>query len=169
MFDELIGYLLISHSQLISFGTVLKVKVRFQAFAPPLSYFESLQPNAHRKFNDPSILGILSCITGHPPAQGFEPFLAYFFLASLLFGTIVAWLQTFRAIESEPRIIQSAQQFASLVNLSRAALRYSESIARVSLIKTLADEEHVRDTPREPKDRFELLTTRNLAGLSRLS
>jgi two-component system osmolarity sensor histidine kinase EnvZ len=42
------------------------------------------------------------------------------------------------------------------VNLSRAALRYSDSIARVSLIKTLADEEHVRIAPREPKDTFEL-------------
>ena len=79
----------------------------------------------------------------------------FFFLALLLFGSIVAWLQTFRALESEPRAIQSAQQLASLVNLSRAALRYSDSIARVSLIKTLADEERVRITPREPKDRFQ--------------
>ena len=79
----------------------------------------------------------------------------FFFLALLLFGSIVAWLQTFRALESEPRAIQSAQQLASLVNLSRAALRYSDSIARVSLIKTLADEERVRITPREPKDRFD--------------
>ena len=79
----------------------------------------------------------------------------FFFLALLLFGSIIAWLQTFRALESEPRAIQSAQQLASLVNLSRAALRYSDSIARVSLIKTLADEERVRITPREPKDRFE--------------
>jgi two-component system osmolarity sensor histidine kinase EnvZ len=80
----------------------------------------------------------------------------FFFLSLLLFGSIVAWLQTFRALESEPRAIQSAQQLASLVNLSRAALRYSDSIARVSLIKTLADEERVRITPREPKDKYEL-------------
>ena len=79
----------------------------------------------------------------------------FFFLALLLFGSIVAWLQTFRALESEPRAIQSSQQLASLVNLSRAALRYSDSIARVSLIKTLADEERVRITPREPKDKFD--------------
>ncbi|MEO6015636.1 MAG: two-component sensor histidine kinase, partial [Polaromonas sp.] len=91
------------------------------------------------------------------PRRGFSLFWrTFFFLALLLFGSIVAWLQTFRALESEPRAIQSAQQLASLVNLSRAALRYSDSIARVSLIKTLADEEHVRITPREPKDRFEL-------------
>jgi two-component system, OmpR family, osmolarity sensor histidine kinase EnvZ len=80
----------------------------------------------------------------------------FFFLALLLFGSIVAWLQTFRALESEPRAVQSAQQLASLVSLTRAALRYSDSIARVSLIKTLADEERVRITPREPKDRFEM-------------
>ncbi|MEP6965598.1 MAG: HAMP domain-containing protein, partial [Polaromonas sp.] len=90
------------------------------------------------------------------PRRGFNLFWrTFFFLALLLFGSIVAWLQTFRALESEPRAIQSAQQLASLVNLSRAALRYSDSIARVSLIKTLADEEHVRIAPREPKDKFE--------------
>ena len=90
------------------------------------------------------------------PRLGFNLFWrTFFFLALLLFGSIVAWLQTFRALESEPRAIQNAQQLASMVNLSRAALRYSDSIARVSLIKTLADEEHVRITPREPKDKFE--------------
>ncbi|MHB1200733.1 MAG: sensor histidine kinase [Polaromonas sp.] len=90
------------------------------------------------------------------PRRGFSLFWrTFFFLALLLFGSIVAWLQTFRALESEPRAIQSAQQLASLVNLSRAALRYSDSIARVSLIKTLAEEEQVRISPREPNDKFE--------------
>lgn len=89
------------------------------------------------------------------PRRGINLFWrTFFFLALLLFGSIVAWLQTFRSLESEPRAIQSAQQLASLVNLSRAALRYSDSIARVSLIKTLADEERVRIAPREPKDKF---------------
>jgi len=90
------------------------------------------------------------------PRRGFSLFWrTFFFLALLLFGSIVAWLQTFRALESEPRAIQSAQQLASLVNLSRAALRYSDAIARVSLIKTLAEEEQVRISPRDPSDRFE--------------
>ncbi len=94
------------------------------------------------------------------PRRGFSLFWRTFiFLALLLFGSIVAWLQTFRALEAEPRAIQNAQQIASLVNLSRAALRYSDSIARVSLIKTLADEEHVRIAPREPKDKFEPFTS----------
>ncbi|ABE44630.1 sensor histidine kinase [Polaromonas sp. JS666] len=99
------------------------------------------------------------------PRRGFSLFWrTFFFLALLLLGSIVAWLQTFRALESEPRAIQSAQQLASMVNLSRAALRYSDSIARVSLIKTLADEERVRITPREPKDKFELFESDDELG-----
>ena len=91
------------------------------------------------------------------PRRGFNLFWrTFFFLALLLLGSIVAWLQTFRSLESEPRAVQSAQQLASLVNLSRAALRYSDAIGRVALIKTLADEERVRITMREPSDTFEL-------------
>jgi two-component system osmolarity sensor histidine kinase EnvZ len=78
----------------------------------------------------------------------------FFLLSLLLIGSIVAWLQTFRALEFEPRAVQTAQQIASLVNLSRAALAHSDSIARVSLIKTLADQEGVRIVPREPADRY---------------
>ena len=69
----------------------------------------------------------------------------------------VAWLQSFRALESEPRALQNAQQIASLVNLSRAGLRYSDAIARISLIKTLNEEEGVRISPRKASDRYVLL------------
>ena len=79
----------------------------------------------------------------------------FFLLALLLFGSILAWLQTLRALEFEPRAIQTAQQIASLVNLSRAALVHSDAIMRVSLIKTMTDQEGVRVMPREPGDRFE--------------
>ena len=100
------------------------------------------------------------------PRRGFSLFWrTFFFLALLLLGSIVAWLQTFRSLESEPRAIQGAQQLASLVNLSRAALRYSDSIARVSLIKTLAEEERVRITTREPKDTFELFEKNDLGEM----
>ena len=78
----------------------------------------------------------------------------FFLLVLLLVGCTVAWLQTFRALEYEPRAIQTAHQIASLVNLTRAALVYSDAITRVSLIKTLADQEGVRILPREPGDRF---------------
>ncbi|RZJ48423.1 MAG: HAMP domain-containing protein, partial [Acidovorax sp.] len=81
----------------------------------------------------------------------------FFLLALLLVGSILAWLQTLRALEFEPRTLHTAQQIASLVNLSRAALVHSDAIARVSLIKTMADQEGVRILPREPKDKFELL------------
>ena len=81
----------------------------------------------------------------------------FFLLALLLVGSILAWLQTLRALELEPKALQTAQQIASLVSLSRAALVHSDPIARVSLIKTLADQEGVRILPREPTDRFELL------------
>jgi two-component system osmolarity sensor histidine kinase EnvZ len=89
------------------------------------------------------------------PRLGLSLFWRTFFLLSLLLiGSIVAWLQTFRALEFEPRAVQTAQQVASLVNLSRAALAHSDAIARVSLIKTLADQERVRIVPREPTDRY---------------
>lgn len=90
------------------------------------------------------------------PRRGINLFWrTFFFLALLLFGSIVAWLQTFRTLETEPRAIQNAQQLATVVNLTRTALRYSDSIGRMSLIKTLAEEEHVRITPRQPKDTFQ--------------
>ncbi|WP_286999818.1 MULTISPECIES: sensor histidine kinase [Comamonas] len=81
----------------------------------------------------------------------------FFLLALLLLGSILAWLQTLRALEFDPRTLQTAQQIASLVNLSRAALQHSDAIARVSLIKTMADQEGVRIQPREPGDTFEVL------------
>ncbi len=83
----------------------------------------------------------------------------FFLLALLLFGSILAWLQTLRALEFEPRAIQTAQQIASLVNLSRAALVHSDAIMRVSLIKTITEKEGVRVVPREPGDRYEPFDT----------
>lgn len=83
----------------------------------------------------------------------------FFLLALLLTGSILAWLQSLRALEFEPRAIQTAQQIASLVNLSRAALIHSDAIARVSLIKTMTEEEGVRIVPREPGDTYEPFDT----------
>ncbi len=76
-------------------------------------------------------------------------------LALMLAGGIFAWVQTLRALELEPRAVQAAQQIASLVNLSRAALRYSDSINRVAVVKTMTDQESMRVLPREPGDRWE--------------
>jgi two-component system, OmpR family, osmolarity sensor histidine kinase EnvZ len=89
------------------------------------------------------------------PRVGLSLFWRTFFLLSLLLiGSIVAWLQTFRQLEFEPRAVQTAQQIASLVNLSRAALIHSDAIQRVSLVKALADQEGVRISPREPNDHY---------------
>ena len=103
----------------------------------------------------PSALETLPApLDARPPREVSLFWRTFFLLAMLLLGCIIAWLQTFRALEFEPRSLQSAQQLASLVNLSRAALVHSDSIARVSLMKTLADEERVRIAPREPSDTY---------------
>jgi two-component system osmolarity sensor histidine kinase EnvZ len=78
----------------------------------------------------------------------------FILLAILLLGSILAWLQTLRSLELEPRAVQTAQQLASLVNLSRAALIHADAIGRLSLIKTLAQEEGLRIVPKETNDRF---------------
>lgn len=79
----------------------------------------------------------------------------FFLLALLLGGGVFAWVQTFRALEFEPRAVQAAQQIASLVNLSRAALQYADGINRITVVKTMSDQEAVRVQPREPADRWQ--------------
>jgi two-component system osmolarity sensor histidine kinase EnvZ len=78
----------------------------------------------------------------------------FFYLAILLTGGIVAWVQTLRALEFEPRALQTAQQIAGLVNLSRHALSQGDNIQRVALLKGMGDEA-VRVAPQEPGDRFQ--------------
>jgi two-component system osmolarity sensor histidine kinase EnvZ len=79
----------------------------------------------------------------------------FMLLALLLGGGIFAWVQTLRALEIEPRAVQAAQEIASLVNLSRAALRYSDPIDRVAVVKTMSDQEAIKVMPREPGDTWE--------------
>ena len=76
-------------------------------------------------------------------------------LAILLAGGVFAWTQTFRALEFEPRAVQAAQQIASLVSLSRAALRSTDGINRVALVKNISSTESVKLIPREPADKWE--------------
>jgi two-component system osmolarity sensor histidine kinase EnvZ len=78
----------------------------------------------------------------------------FLYLAVLLAGSILAWQETFKVLELEPRAVQSARQIASLVNLTRAALTHADPIARVSLVKTLDDEEGLKLAPREPGDTY---------------
>jgi two-component system osmolarity sensor histidine kinase EnvZ len=90
------------------------------------------------------------------PTLGLTLFSRTFFLLALLLGAgIFAWVQTLRSLELEPRAVQAAQQVASLVNLSREALRYTDGINRVAVVKTMTDRESLRVLPREPGDRWE--------------
>ena len=84
-------------------------------------------------------------------------------LALLLVGSSLVWLQTLRVVESQPRAVQTAEQIASLVNLSRAALVHADPIARVLLLKTMAEQEDVLLQPREPADRYEPFDTSPIA------
>jgi len=79
----------------------------------------------------------------------------FFLLAVLLAGGVFAWVQTLRALEFEPRAVQSAQQISGLVNLTRAALKTADGINRVTLVKGLGSNEAIRVTPREPADVWE--------------
>lgn len=83
----------------------------------------------------------------------------FFLLALLLAGGVFAWLQTLRALELEPRAVQAAQQTAGLVNLARAALRTTDGISRVALMKSLTAQGGARVTPREPTDTWETFET----------
>ncbi len=76
-------------------------------------------------------------------------------LALLLGGGIFAWVQTLRALETEPRAMQAAQQMASLVNLARAGLRHTDAIHRVALIKTLQTQEAIAVQLREARDQWQ--------------
>ena len=78
----------------------------------------------------------------------------FFLLALLILCSSLAWLQMFRTQESEPRTLRNAHQIATVVNLTRTALMHTDAIARVSLLKTLADEEDVSILIREPGDRI---------------
>lgn len=94
-----------------------------------------------------------------PPRRSLSLFWrTFFFLAVLLLGSLVAWLLVFRTLETQPQAVQNAQQLASLVNLSRASLRYSDAIARLSLIKAMAEEEGLNIHLRQPSDRYVLLS-----------
>lgn len=75
-------------------------------------------------------------------------------LALLLIGAVMAWQQTFRALEAEPRAFEAAQQFAGLVNLSRAALANADPITRVAITKSMSLGETVQMRVAEKADRW---------------
>jgi two-component system osmolarity sensor histidine kinase EnvZ len=79
----------------------------------------------------------------------------FFLLAMLLAGGVFAWVQTFRALEAEPRATQSAKALASLVNLTRSALLQTDGINRIAMVKSMSGEDAVKITPRERNDQWQ--------------
>ncbi len=102
---------------------------------------------------------------GLVPAGGIALFWRTLSLLSVLLMICIAlWLQAFISLETAPRAIRDAQQVASLVNLSRAALRASDPIGRLLLIKTLAQEEGLRLSIRQVEDRHVAMRESLLVG-----
>ena len=80
----------------------------------------------------------------------------YTLLAVLLTGAVLAWVQTARLLDVEPRARRAAQQTAELVLLTRAALLTAGASGRAALLRNVdAEASLVRIRPREPSDRLE--------------
>ncbi len=89
----------------------------------------------------------------------------FYLLAILLAGGVFFWLQALRLLELEPRAVQAAQQTAGLVNLARASLQQADGINRITLLKSLTNQQATRVTLREPADRWEEFDTDNFSRL----
>jgi two-component system osmolarity sensor histidine kinase EnvZ len=75
----------------------------------------------------------------------------------LIVASLGAWIQSFRVFERAPRAQTIAQQVVSVVNITRAALVYSDPFVRRELLAELAANEGVRIYPLEPTDAIEPL------------
>lgn len=76
----------------------------------------------------------------------------FFWIVALILAILLAWAQSFRLFEREPRARQIAQQVVSIVNMTRSALLYSDPAFRRELLADLAENEGIRVVPREPGD-----------------
>jgi two-component system osmolarity sensor histidine kinase EnvZ len=70
----------------------------------------------------------------------------------LIVASLGAWIQSFRVFERTPRAQTIAQQVVSVVNITRAALVYSDPFVRRELLAELAANEGVRIYPLEADD-----------------
>jgi len=75
-------------------------------------------------------------------------------IAVLLVIAHLAWLQIFRVSERAPRARQVAQQIASVVNLTRAALITAQPSKRLELLDDLSQEEGIQVYSGEPGERI---------------
>jgi two-component system osmolarity sensor histidine kinase EnvZ len=75
-------------------------------------------------------------------------------LALLLAGAVLAWQYTFKLLEAEPRALESADQLAGLVKLSRVALEHTDPINRVAVISSMSGGDTVQVRVAETSDRW---------------
>jgi len=78
----------------------------------------------------------------------------------LLVVAHLTWLQIFRTSEIEPRARQAAQQIASVVNLTRAALVTAEPARRLALLTELAQREGIQVYAGDPAEAVPALPDR---------
>src|SRR5918999_3979405 len=81
-------------------------------------------------------------------------------IAGLLVVANLAWVQIFRVSERTPRARQTAQQIASVVNITRWALISADPSKRFELLSELSQTEGIQVYIAEPGDRIEALPDR---------
>ena len=86
-------------------------------------------------------------------------------IAILLVVAHFTWLWIFRASEREPRARQVAQQIASVVNLTRAALITADPAKRLELLRDLKQEEQIQVHLGHPGERVAPLPDRGFLKL----
>jgi len=91
----------------------------------------------------------------------------FFLIVLFLVVAMLAWAQSVRVFEREPRAQAIAQQIVSVVNVTRSALLYSDANVRGQLLIELADNEGLRIAPKEPTDQVRVLPNESLVQLVR--
>jgi len=76
----------------------------------------------------------------------------FLLIAALLLVSQSAWIEIFRLAEREPRAKQLAQEVASVVNLTRAALVSAAPEKRIELLRELSQIEGIRVYPPEHEE-----------------
>ena len=72
----------------------------------------------------------------------------FLLLSALMLASLAAWLQVFITMEMGPRATQMSKRVATSVNLTRAALAYSSTSERPSVLLELASREGLQVYPR---------------------
>jgi len=81
-------------------------------------------------------------------------------IAALLVVANLAWIGIFRVAERAPRAQRTAQQIASVVNITRWALISADPAKRYELLSELSQSERIQVYPAEPTDRVAALPAR---------